>query len=105
MTPADGLAVAGGLIAASAILAWLMSWNFCTEPSPRWLRSWRDVALAGGGAHLVHRGLAGGEPDWWGAAIWLVVAAFGVAIAIWNINRALIVGDRCPWPKEGDPDR
>jgi len=96
MTPQTLTAVAGGLIALSALLSWLLSLSFCTRAAPRWLRAWRDVALALGGARLVYVGVESSASQWWSAAIWLNLGAWGLAIAGWNAWDALRAGgSRC----------
>ncbi|MBA3278814.1 MAG: hypothetical protein H0U22_08855 [Geodermatophilaceae bacterium] len=96
MTPSSLMVLAGALLVSSALVSWLMSWNFCTRPAPRWLRSWRDVALAMVGARAVYVGVVGAPASWWSVALWLLLGAWGCAIAGFNLHAALIKGDRCP---------
>ncbi len=100
MTPADGMKIAGSLILVSALVAGLMSGNFCTRPAPRRLRTWRDWALALIGARAIYVGVEGADSVWWGVAIWLHLGAWGVAIAWFNVQAALVEGDRCPATNE-----
>ncbi len=106
MTPSGVMAVAGALILVSALVSWMMSLSFCTRPAPRWLRSWRDVALALVGARAMYVGVvgAGVGASWWSVALWLHLAGWGVAIAFWNARAALGPGgDRCPATDEEAP--
>lgn len=96
MTPQIVMTIAGGLIAVSAITSWLVSLSFCCRPAPRWLRSWRDVALALIGARAMYVGVAGPGASWWSVALWLHLGAWGCAIAWFNLRAALVEGDRCP---------
>ncbi len=101
MTPGSVMAIAGGLIAMSALISWLMSISFCTRPVPRGVRAWRDVALALIGARAMYVGVAGDPASWWSAALWLWLAIWGVLIAFWKLRDALVDGSRC-YPGDGD---
>ncbi len=103
MTPVNVMAIAGSLIMVSALTSWLMSWNFCTRPAPRWLRTWRDVALALVGARAIYVGVVGGPASWWSVLLWLHLGMWGVVISWHNVRAALVDGDRCPATDEGVP--
>ncbi|MDQ3126548.1 MAG: hypothetical protein M3Q74_13215 [Pseudomonadota bacterium] len=99
------MAIAGSLVMGSALLSWLMSWGFCTRPAPRWLRSWRDVALALVGARALYVGIEGAPASWWSAILWLNLGAWGCGIAWHNLRAALVERDRCPAAADGDGRR
>ncbi len=97
MTPNTLLVIASVVGLVSCLTAVLINWAFCVRNAPRWMRLWRDLALALGFTRLFLRSLEPHQPTpWWGALLWLHVALWCAMIAGYNIRHGLGPnGDRC----------
>lgn len=96
MTVDEVIVVAAGLMLVAGIGSPLIAWAFCVRPAPRWLRIWRDLALAVLATRVLLRLLDGAHTDWWSAAAWLHVAVAGMVIFAFNWHSVLGPGgDRC----------
>lgn len=99
MTAAEATAAAALAVVIAALVSPLLAWSFCARPAPRWLRVWRDIALALVAARVVAVTLDGRPPEWWGVLLWWHLALCGALIAWHNVRSTLGPnGDRCRRP-------
>jgi hypothetical protein len=95
----DGITLAAVMLVIAGLATPLLAWAFCTRPAPRWLRLWRDLALALVGVRVLLVTLADvplGEMGWWGVVMWIHLGVTCLAILVWNHYAAFRLGDRCP---------
>ncbi len=96
MTLTGWFAALAAIVLVTALLSPLLAWTFCVRPAPRWMRAWRDVAIALLAARVLLLRLAPGPSDVWLAVAWANLAVWGMVIAWHNWNSAMGRGaDRC----------
>jgi hypothetical protein len=95
MTPMHLAIFAYVLVFAGSLCSSLVELAFCVEPSPRWMRVVRTLALS---AAMVRATIATAfnlPPEWWGAGLWLILGGAAIALAVHNLWRSARMGDRC----------
>ncbi len=96
VTPGDLLVIAAGMMLFGGVVAWLFGKFFCARDTPRWMRWWRDLAVALMGARLIGARVFDLPLDWFSAAIYLNIGLSQAAIALYRWRHAIGAhGDRC----------
>lgn len=96
MQPGDAVVGAAALMFVCGIVAYLFGAFFCARDIPRWMRWWRDVAIALLGARLLGARLFDVPLDWFSAAIYLNIAVSQVAVMGYRWRYVIGPhGDRC----------
>lgn len=94
--PNDILVLAACLMFGFGIIAFLFGRFFCAAPVPRWMKWWRDLAVAFIGARILGARLFDIPLDYFGAMLWLNLGISQAIIALERWRRAIgPSGDRC----------
>ena len=102
MTVNVPLAVAGAMIIFGTLASILLNMAFCVRTAPRWMRWWRDFALALLGVRILEVATVSPDVYWLTTAIWLHAGAAAMAVGGFNARWSLGPGgDRC-WHDDED---
>lgn len=94
--PNDILVLAGGMGFVFGVIAFLFGKFFCSRPEPRWMKWWRDLAVAFIGARILGAKLFDIPLDYFGAALWLNLGLTQTMIGLYRWRHSLgATGDRC----------
>lgn len=95
--PGDLLVVGAVMMLGGGVVAFLFGKFFCARDAPRWMRWWRDLAIALLGARLIGARVFDLPLDWPSSLIYINIGISQVAIALYRWRFAVGVGgDRCP---------
>ena len=96
MAPNDILVIAACLMFGFGIVAFLFGRFFCASEVPRWMKWWRDLAVALIGARIIGARVFDIPLDYFGALLWLNLGISQGAIALYRWRNAVGPGgDRC----------
>jgi len=104
MTPNDATIAAAAIVMVSGLTDAVLVWAFRLPPAPAWARVWAKAALGLVGAREMARRLNDLDPSWWGAAVWVNLAAASVALVAgaWTGSRVSLTGEALARSAEAD---